>query len=71
MNVFAALDCWQEQTWRRRHFGLIVTTFVTIFRVLTKQTITGLMEKRIRRFIHNEKNQNDLQRDQRENPAVT
>ncbi len=53
----AALD------WRldwRRHFGLIVTTFLTFFRVLTKQSIDGSMEKRIRGFIQKEKNHPSL-----------
>ncbi len=38
---------WNKQTCWRRHFGLIVTTFLTIFRVWTKQTINGSTEKRI------------------------
>ncbi len=39
-------------------FGLwlIVATFHTIFRILTKQTFNGLIKKTISRFIQNEKN---------------
>ncbi len=38
----AALD---KQTRWRRHFGLTVTSFLTVFRVLTKQTINGSLDR--------------------------
>ena len=49
---------WTQQALWRCHFGLwlIVTPFLTIFTIVTKQTINGSMEKIISRWIQNENN---------------